>query len=274
MANSASYRTSPYDSSVAEVLVNNTTVMGLTTASGTADINRASIIADRLNTIFGQSTRDLDFITVGYVNGYYALIASDVYRGSGPTWFVDNYCGFQCAPYEDVNGDRKISENLYSDQVTLIATVTDADTTSRQWEHAFAWAQNVRGAINAIDALGNSVGTLPSASRTIESPGTVLASGEGAFFGLPTQGTSKYDADNICCATLNSGQEIFHPMDLIVAMNNSSWRNKWVEVEYPATGKRVVCRAIDYSPRAAELSNGAAKAVGYPGSGTLVVRAI
>lgn len=273
MSNTATSRVAPWDHTVAEVLINNTTVMGFTTASGTPDTSRAATVRDRLNTIFNQSNRDLDFITSGYVDGYYALIAANVYRGEGPTWYVHNYCSnLECAPFLDANGDRKINQNMYSDQVTLLATVTPADTSSRQWELAFQWAQNVRGAINATNALGKSVGRLPAASRTTEAAGTTLASGNGAYYGLPTQGTSKHNPSNICCTTTNSGREIFHPMEPTVAMVNSTWRNKWVEVQYET--KRIVCRATDYSPRAAEVSNGAAKALGYPGGGTLTVRAI
>lgn len=286
------------------VYVNGVYVMALASSGGLTGAQRASIVADRLNNIFqdwASSNRDLDFITPSYAGGNYIITCPYVQKNNsslGPTYFKVPNCGYSCPPdgYPTNNtgicapgSTRCLPENMYNANnntdsrtttQTLIATVTNEDAalySMARWDVAIQWANAIRAYLNgAVDSLGRTVRTLTYPSYASGESGKQIYQGPGTYYGTPNQGTYQSQPNNLCCATVANGIDIFHPCDLTIAIRTdlyNLYHDKWVWVSY-GDKPPIVARIIDSSGPTgpADLAYcGVAVPLGFPGSGTVTV---
>ena len=215
---------------------------------------RAEVTAGRLNTIFADTKRELDFITPAWISSDYVVASAHVRRGDGQLTFK-NY------PYT-------IYEDLYDTNLNLICTVTTADATSYGMNPAalaLNWARNIRGALQSSDL--NCLNEHVNSSRQLIVPTQSYVGNKNVtatYYGMGEQLLNPY----------TSNGEIFHTCDLTIASGLSDLpRNCWVKVTY--SGKSIIARVNDTAPaNIIDLSyGGIAKALGFPGSGTVNISA-
>ena len=191
----------------------------------TNDSSVASTITNRLNTLFSDTNRDLDFITPSIVNGNYVVCCPKVRKNVGQVTYLYDTDGS--------NGWRQYGEKLYEatnwsssstpSEQTAILTMTDSST---PWYSALLVANKIRDAVNLNfnDAYGSSeCRTLYVPSNTYNTVNTVISSSAICdFYGVPCQGTQPgktsscteigYSAENILNVNTASytGNEVFH----------------------------------------------------------------
>lgn len=249
----------------------------------------AQTITNRLNCIFSDTNRDLDFITPSIINGYYSVICPLVRKNQGHiTYFNEKNANGTCKSYNE-----KLYENTYwSDSRNTNQTAILQVTGSSPWYDALLIANNIRYAVspNFNTASGSQYitkFTVPSnISSTVAS--TISSSAHLEFYGSPCQGTQCSNSyycstdnlyvENIWSATVANG-EVFHPCDAVCAMTSTnSWsttyRNKFIKVTNLSNGKSVVVRVVDQSPanKGVELSYRAWKEIGSPSTGSNKVK--
>jgi rare lipoprotein A (peptidoglycan hydrolase) len=271
VANNASYA---YSNGNYNVTVNGMTVY--TTSSSTT----ASTIAQRLNNIFSDPNRDLDFITPSFVNGSYVVICPLVRKNQGhKTYFYDSTSNAANNYY-----DEKLYENTYWNDSrdinqTAILTITNS---SRPWVDALQIANNIRYAVtpNFNTAAGKSyISRFTMPSNTSSSVASVISSAAILqYYGHPCQGTQPgttstcgtLTVQNIWGAAVSNG-EVFHPCDLTAAMTstnswNTTYRNKFVKVTNLSNGQSIVVRVTDTAPanQGIELTYRAWQSIGQP----------
>lgn len=270
-----------------EVKVNGITVYGTESAS------QANTIRDRLNRIFSDSNRDLDFITPSYANGYYVVCCPKVRGNVGEVTYLydtngsDGWRSYPEKLYEPTNWADSSSASGQTAILTISSLVT------APWHSALYTANLIRSAIslNFNDASGSASCRqlyVPSnTGGTVAS--TISSSARCDFYGVPCQGTQPgttsscpelgYAAQNILNTTTGIG-EVFHPQDLTAAITSSnSWsvlyRNKFVKVtNLSDTSKSIVVRITDTAPagKGIELSYRAWASIGKPsGNGTVKI---
>ncbi|KXG75854.1 hypothetical protein [Thermotalea metallivorans] len=216
---------------------------------GTENSTQANTIKDRLNRIFTDSNRDLDFITPSYANGSYVVCCPKVRSNVNEiTYLYDTSDGS--------NGWRHYKEKLYepthwADSTSAsgqTAILTISNSTTAPWYNALYTANLIRSAItlNFNDAGGNI--TCRQLKVPSNTKGTVVSvisnSARCDVYGVPCQGTEPgttsacpelgYRAQNILNTTTLSG-EVFHPQDLTAAITSSDnwytlYNNKFVKV--------------------------------------------
>ncbi len=266
MANTA---TSNYNTNegIYEVKVNGTVVAGRSNSS------EATTIKDRLNKIFSDPNRDLDFIIPSYVNGQYVICCPLVRKNQGhKTYFYDttsnatnNY--YDEKLYEPTNWQDGSTAALQSAIMTIPSTVT------APWYDALVTANLIRKSItlNSADASGSTSCRQLIKPTNIKSTSTVVSNSvSGQVYGVPCQGTQAgttsicpelgYPAQNILSAVCSNG-EVFHPQDLVCALTlsnswSSTYRNKFIKITNTSTNKSIVVRVVDTAPanKGVELS--------------------
>ncbi len=262
---------------VYEIRVNGTTV------SGKSSKDEATTIKDRLNRIFSDSNRDLDFITPSYANGQYVICCPLVRKNQGhKTYFYDktsnaekNYCGEKL--YESTNWQDSSTASLQS----AILTIPNSVTTP--WNDALVTANLIRKSIklNFDDAGGNSSCKQLIQPENKKSTATLVSSSASCqVYGVPCQGTQPgttskcpelgFPAQNILSAKCANG-EVFHPQDLVCALTssnswNSKYKNKYIKITNISSNKSIVVRVIDTAPAntGVELSYRAWVSIGKP----------
>lgn len=237
------------------VLVNNYGVIRFkVSAGGYNPGQRAEITADRLNTIFADAKRDLDFITPAWIGGDYVVASAHVRRGDGQVTFKSY--------------PNTIYEDLYDTNLNSICTVTAADATAYSMTPAalaLSWARNIRGALQSSDL--NCLGEPVKSSRQLVVPSQ-------SYSGNKNVTATYYGAGEQLLNPYTSNGEIFHTCDLTIASGLSDLpRNCWVKITY--SGKSVIARVNDTAPaNTIDLTyGGVAKALGFPGSGTVNISA-
>jgi hypothetical protein len=136
----------------------------------------------------------------------------------------------------------------------LIVTVTAADKLDgKYWELALQWANNIRARLNASNALGTSVQQLYSLG--IPPTFATKSFDQAIVEGLP--------GDVLCCVSDASGR-VYHGQDLNAATNDHSLLGYWVRITSQSSGKSVVARITDISPKPVEFSNQVYRALGSP----------
>ncbi|SCY89526.1 RlpA-like double-psi beta-barrel domain-containing protein [Alkaliphilus peptidifermentans] len=280
MSNSA---TATYNSNfqIYEVKVNEKMVFG------TDNSTQANTIRDRLNRIFADPNRDLDFITPSYANGSYVVCCPKVRSNVNEiTYLYDTSNGS--------NGWRHYKEKLYeptnwadstsaSGQTSIL---TISNSTTAPWYNALHTANLIRSAIklNFNDALGRSTcRQLEVPSNTKATVARVISnSARCDVYGIPCQGTEPgktsacselgWRAQNISNTYTWIDTEVFHPQDLTAAMtstNNwhSTYKNKFVKVtNLSNTSKSIIVKVTDKAPagKGIELSYRAWVEIGRP----------
>lgn len=257
----------------------------------TDDGNQAKTISDRLNRIFQDLNRDLDFITPSIANGYYVVSCSRVRGNIGEKTYLydtDGSNGWRNYP-EKLYNDLNWQDSTISSEQTAILTITGSST---PWVSAVSIANNIRNAIslNFNDAAGRSSSqslTLPS-NQSSSVAQIISSSARCDFYGLPCQGTEPgeysdcpelgYPAQNILNTTVANG-EVFHPQDLTAAITSSNnwytnYKNKFVKVTNLSNGKSIIVRITDQAPsdKGIELSYRAWKEIDKPsGNGSVKI---
>lgn len=269
---------------VYEVKVNGIMVNGYTSSS------TANTVRDRLNRIFSDSNRDLDFITPSYNGTNYVVCCPKVRKNVGEkTYFYDNSNNassnyYPEKLYEPTNWENSSS----SDHQTAILEIDSSVTAP--WDSALIVANLIRSAIklNFSDAAGRrDCAQLSRPSNNDSSVDKTIADkARCEYYGVPCQGSTSgttspcpeigFSAENILNKTTGIG-EVFHPQDLTAAMTSSnSWsslyRNKYVKVTNRANSKSIVVRITDTAPanKGIELSYRAWATIGKPAGANTV----
>lgn len=212
---------------------------------------RAQITRDRLNTIFGESTRDFDFITPGWLGSDYGVISAHVHRGGGTVTF---------AHYTSIN------EDLYDTAFSSICTVSAADASAYGMTAAalaLNWARNIRSDLQSADL--NCIGEAVKSNRQLVVPSS-------SYSGSSNVIATYYGAGEQLQYPTTSNGEVFHTCDLTIASGLSTLSNNtWVKVSY--NGKNVISRVNDTAPSGTiDLTNGGvAKALNCYGRYTVTI---
>lgn len=221
-----------------------------------------------LNSIFGKSAADLDFIhPTRLTDGDYAVI------WAGVVWCNDHSCSTRLC------GGATTYESLYKyTGATVIKRVTQDDINkygTDPWKIALKWANNIRYSVNGWNCSKGAVGaSLVNDGRIFQIP-RPSSSWDRAN---ETWGATRYGYGECQPNFQTSTGEIFHTMDLVVAVPGNRKdedrfrRNKWVRVEY--AGKSAVARFADVCGcrDKVDLSRGLATYLGHPGSGNVILK--
>jgi len=244
----------------------------------------ANTLRDRLNALFLDSNRDLDFITPSHDGTRYIISCPLVRKNTGDkTYFYDstpnapnNYYGEKL--YEATN-----NTDLRDSSQTLLYQVGTANTAP--WYDALYIANIIRSLVNLNFNDANGLSKCAALAVPTNLKGTVASTISSSatcdYYGLPCQGTSSgktstcpeigYPAENIASAVTLNG-EVFHPQGLTAAMTSTNnwhitYKNKFVKVTNLAnTSKSIVVKVTDQAPvgRGIELSYRAWVAIGKP----------
>jgi len=252
--------------------------------NGYTSSSTANTVRDRLNRIFSDSNRDLDFITPSYNGTNYVVCCPKVKKNIGEkTYFYDTTSGTSSnyhseKLYEPTNWNNSSSSGNQTAILEIGSSVT------APCDGALRIANLIRSAINLnfSGAAGrNDCAQLSSPSNKDSSVDKVIADKARCdFYGVPCQGSMPgttsscpeigYPAQNILNATTGIG-EVFHPQDLTAAMTTSnSWsslyRNKYVKVTNRSNSKSIVVKITDTAPanKGVELSYRARATIGKP----------
>jgi len=238
-----------------DVRVNGTAV---TTRTSSAEAN---LIRDRLNLIFSDTNRDLDFITPTYANGSYAVCCPLVRKNAGQTTYFASGGSHPEKLYESTNwSDSGIA-------ATQSAILTIPSGATAPWYDALAIANLIRKSIslNFNDANGKSScqQLVVPANKKATVASVISASAQLEYYGEQCQGSTS--AASVACPhtgisvqkiqnpyTFNG--EVFHPQGLTAAMTstnnwNTTYKDKFVKVTNLAnTSKSIVVRVTDKAP--------------------------
>ena len=256
---------------------------------------RINTIRDRLNVLFSDTNRDLDFITPSIEDNYgsYVVCCPRVRRNIGQKTYLyhtesnpqNYYIGEKL--YEDTVFDT----TLNSTTITGILTVTE---TSRPWYWALVYANRIREAVylNFAAAINNEFRircnpfTMPSNTGTTSS--TLISAPYLSSYGNVCQGSEPGETSTCDCGTgypntvqniLNtstSNNETFHPLGLTAAMSENmlnSYINKFVKVTSVSDPTfSVVVRITDNGGNVSnsyiEVCDRVYRFLGKPGTGT------
>ncbi|MGK9250226.1 RlpA-like double-psi beta-barrel domain-containing protein [Paenibacillus humicus] len=245
------------------------------------NLTRVTTIKNRLNYIYSDADRDLDFITASY-DGDYIITCPLVRKNVGQKTYF----------YGGGSYPEKLYENTYwndssdSDQTAIYTS----QASSAPWNDAFTIANKIRYAVtpNFDTAAGKSIisrFTAPAnTSGSVSS--TISSSAHLEYYGDPCQGTQSGNnstcgtktVQNIASAVVANG-EVFHPCDLTAAMTSTnSWhtlyRNKFVKVTNLSNNQSIVVRVTDTAPvnKGIELSYRAYQSIGSPATGANKVK--
>ncbi len=256
------------------------------TVYGCEKKERAKEIVDRLNKIFLDPHRDLDFITPSYINNKYVVCCPKVRKNVGEVTYLfdtsNGARGFRSYPaklYESSNW----SDSVYPEEQTAILEISHSATAP--WHEALTIANSIRSAVklNFPDALGNeNITQLKKPDNySGEIANIISQSAKCEYYGVPCQGTQPgrtspcpeigFNAQNIL-NTNTYNEEVFHPQDLTAAITpTSNWfdnyLNKYIRVTNLADEKKsIVVRVTDMAPRGKgiELSYRAWVEIGRP----------
>ncbi|MDO3408543.1 hypothetical protein QWJ34_02045 [Saccharibacillus sp. CPCC 101409] len=267
-----------YNGNTYNLLVNSSFIY-----SGT--LSQMNAIRDRLNYIFSDTNRDLDFITPSYANGSYVVSCPRVRKNTGQVTYLYSGSSYPEKLYEPSNW-----ENTGGVGQTAILTITDSST---PWVSALLIANRLRNAVipNFSGADGsNPLKALIVPSNKLASSSIISSNASCEFYGHPCQGTNPGTTSsdcgygdltsyqNILNVTVGNG-EVLHPGDLTCAMTSSnSWsslyRNKFIKVINKASNQSIVVRVTDTAPanRGVELTYRAWVSIGKPmGSNTVQI---
>ncbi|MFD0695428.1 septal ring lytic transglycosylase RlpA family protein [Paenibacillus sp. GCM10027628] len=257
----------------------------------TSDPARVTAIVARLNAIFSDTNRDLDFITPSITSdGYYVITCPLVRKNVGEVTYLydtnssDGWRSYPEKLYEATHWNDSRDKNQ-----TAILTI---EGVSNPWVQALLVANSIRAAINLNfpDAAGRSTPqqlVKPSNEQSYVAS-TISSSATCDFYALPCQGGSAgttspcseigYSAQNILNTTTGNG-EVLHGQGLTAAITstnnwNTNYLNKFVKVTNLSTGQYVVVRVTDTAPagRGIELTYRAWAHIGKPsGTGTVKI---
>lgn len=257
-----------------------------------AEYSRVDAVKTRLNYIFSDPNRDLDFITPSFANDYYVVSCPLVRQNVNDITYLYDTDGS--------NGWRNYPEKLYeptnwsnvgTQDQSAIVTMTSSYS---PWVDAILIANKIREAVipNFASAKGDTQLTpliLPDNQNNAVAS-VVSSSAYSAFYGHPCQGTDPGTYSNDCgYADLSSYQnilnvtsgsgEVFHPGDLTCALTstnnwNTLYRNKFLKVTNLSNNNSIVVKATDTAPpnKGVELTYRAWVSIGKPsGSNTVKV---
>ena len=247
-----------------------------------ADSARTTTISQRLNRIFADTNRDLDFITPAYINDCYVVCCPKVRKNASQTTYL--YTGKSVAMklYENTIFNDSTTSN--ADQ-TAILTIVDGST--NPWHSALTIANKIRYATTPNfnpQHDGSAIKNLTVPTNTTSNIDKVIYSTANCnFYGEICQGVQNNDtykcthsywgkAVQRIYGVCTANGEVFHPMDLIAAMSSAdynTYKNKYLKVTYDK--KSIVVKVVDSMPAAAsgiELSFGAWQALGHPQTGS------
>ncbi|MEK3763263.1 septal ring lytic transglycosylase RlpA family protein [Paenibacillus sp. FSL P4-0338] len=247
--------------------------------------SRVDAVKQRLNYIFADPNRDLDFITPSYENGQYVISCPRVRRNVGQVTYL-----------YDTNGSdgwkqhpSKLYEPTHWSNSGASTTQTAIMTASgpMPWHNALLTANQIRAAVNpnfASAAGDNPLKALVAPTNTGASVQSVISSSARCdFYGHPCQGTAAGTTSpscsgysdlsayqNISNTTVGNG-EVLHPVDLTCAMTStnswsSTYRNKYIKVTNLSNNQSIVVRVTDTAPanRGVELTYRAWVGIGKP----------
>lgn len=219
-------------------------------------------LASRLNAIFSDPDRDLDFIAPSYSGGY--IVACPLVRKNvgQVTYLYDTNGSDGWKQYPEKLYEPTITNDARNSSQTLIYTVPSSGT---PWHDALLMANKIRAAINLNfpDANGNSTCQPLTVPTNIGSSTTLIsASATCDYYGVPCQGTSPgthsscpeigFPAENILNVNTKNG-EVFHPAGLTAAITStnswySTYVNKYVKITNLSNSKSIVVRVTDQAP--------------------------
>lgn len=277
MSNKATVRRSQLDPSTYEILVNGSLITGRTESE-------ANTISQRLNNIFSDTKRDLDFITPSYVNGQYVVCCPRVRRDNNEiTYLYDTSNGssgwrnFPAKLYEPTNW-----VNTNNSSQTAILTIPT--TATKPWLDAINIANRIRAAVvpSYNDAANRTMRQLIIPTNQGTTTALISSSAHCAFYGHPCQGTRGGTTSPDCgygdlnayqniLNTVSHNNEVLHPCDLTAAMTstnswNTTYRNKWIRVTNRSNNSSIVVKVTDTAPanKGVELTYAAWVAIGKP----------
>lgn len=271
MANAAS---NVYNSTTKlyDIKVNNATVYSLSSSS------QAATITARMNRIFADTNRDLDFITPSYVNGSYVVCCPKVRKNAGQKTYLHDGTSVAMKLYENTIWNDDTTNNA-----NQTAILTIPSTESAPWYKALMAANAIRNYVTAnFTPLhgSKSIYRLQAPSNVSASTArTLYTKANCNMFGEICQGV--YNDDSHKCShsyygakverisgKMTANGEVFHPMDLVAAMSAADYNmynKKYMKVTYGS--KSIVVRIVTSMPSSAsgiELSFAAWQALGYP----------
>lgn len=246
--------------------------------------SRVDAIKTRLNYIFSDTNRDLDFITPSYANSEYVVSCPRVRKNTNEVTYLydtngsDGWKQYPAKLYEPTHWDNSGGKNQ-----TAILTATG----STPWHNALLLANKIRAAVvpNFASAAGdNPLKALVVPTNTGSTVQSVISSSARCdFYGHPCQGTSSGTTSSACSgySDLTSYQnisnvttgsnEVFHPVDLTCAMTstnswNSTYKNKYIKVTNLSNSQSIIVKVTDTAPanRGVELTYRAWVSIGKP----------
>lgn len=271
MANTA---TKVYNSTTKkyDIKVNGNTVYSL------ANSSQAATITDRLNRIFGDTNRDLDFITPSYTGSSYVVCCPKVRRNAGQKTYLKDGSSIAMKLYENTIWNDDTSNNANQTAILTIPSGTVAP-----WYEAIKIANKIRdyvkGNFNPLHGEQYIYRLQDPTNISTSVEKTLYTKADCNMFGEICQGVvnnDKYEcthdyykgAVERISGAQTANNEVFHPMDLIAAMSTSDYNKynrKYVKVSYGS--KSIVVRVVTIMPSSAsgiELSFAAWQALGYP----------
>ncbi|RKP51325.1 hypothetical protein D7Z26_16120 [Cohnella endophytica] len=261
-----------------------------TSVTSYGDLTSATNTVKRLNALFSDPNRDLDFITPSYSTGYYLVVCPLVRKNvSQLTYLYDTNSADGWRSYPEKLYESTILNDGFNQDQTLLIALPSATTNG--WYSALNLANNIRAAVNLnfADALGRTTcQSLVVPTNTGTSTSLISSSAICDFYGVPCQGTQAgtqsscpeigYAAQNILNVSTGNG-EVFHPAGLTASMTTTnSWstlyKNKFVKVTNISNSQSIVVKVTDTSPanRGVELGYRAWVEIGKPsGAGTVKI---
>lgn len=254
--------------------------------------SRVDAIKIRLNYIFSDRNRDLDFITPSYYNGQYVVVCPRVRKNVGQvTYLYDTNSSDGWRQYPEKLYEPTVWDNSGGTNQTAILTASGAIP----WAEALSLANSIRAAVvpNFASALGDNPlkPLIVPTNRGASVQSVISSSAYAAFYGHPCQGTQPGTVSGSCSgySDLNSYQnilnvntgsgEVLHPVDLTCAMTstnnwNSTYRNKFIKVTNRSNNQSIIVKVTDTAPAntGVELTYRAWVSIGKPsGSGTVKI---
>lgn len=256
------------------------------TVYGNEDKAKAELVVKRLNRIFGDENRDLDFITPSFAAGKYIVCCPRVRLDIGEQTYLydasNGARGWRSYPAKLYEPTNWVDSELPSKQTAILEI---EESSKAPWYNALVIANSIRAAIklNYPAANGNESCKQLNKPNNISSDISIIIS-EGAhceYYGVPCQGTRPgrtspcpeigFDAGNILNPFTEIG-EVFHPQDLTAAITPSyNWHGNYMNMFIKVTNladpsKSIVVRVTDRAParKGIELTYRAWVEIGRP----------
>jgi hypothetical protein len=234
----------------------------------------ANTLKRNLNDVFSHPAADLEFIhPTKLPDGNYAVV------WSGVKWCQGGNCKTKVGDCSGGKGHTTFEELYKSQGIVVLKQVTQEDMAwygRAPWKIAHMWANNIRKPITGWNCTK---GAQPPLDGGPVFGGIILPLHDATDWDYPPVRmlATVYGYGECQPSFLTANGEIFHTMDITLAvphrLSSKKWeRNQWVKVSNRATGRSVRARLTDVCGcDHVDLSHGTARALKMTGTGMVTV---